>query len=113
MAQVPNPAAIEKVAVYKAIQGASDDLADNMVNYNITDKALIQAMFTGMESDTLRDCSRMEATNNAYVYVKMYGGTTHIYHLFQMYGHFSRKNDRANCFYVTPPARLLFENNAQ
>ena len=113
MAQVPNPAAVEKVAIYKAIVGASDNMADNLVNYNITDKALIQALFTGMESDTLRDCSRMEAKSSAFVYVKLYNGNRQVYHLFQMYSHFSKKDDRANCFYVNPPTRLLFENNAQ
>jgi hypothetical protein len=111
--QVPNPAAIEKVAVYKSIQGASDELPDGQVNFNITDKGLIASMFTGIESDTLRDCSLMEAKNSAFVYVKMYNGTTQVYHLFRMYSHFSKKDDRANCFYVTPPARSLFETNAQ
>lgn len=113
MAQVPNPASIEKVAVYKAIQGASDSLNDDQVNYNITDKNLINSMFTGMESDTLRDCSTMEAKTSAFVYVKLYNGNSHVYHLFQMYAYFSKKNDRANCFYVNPPTRVLFENNAQ
>lgn len=112
-AQVPNPAAIEKVAVYKAIQGASDELPDEQVNYNITDKSLIDSMFTGIESDTLRDCSGMEARTSAFVYVKMLNGTTQVYHLFRMYSHFSKKNDRSNCFYINPPSRTLFETNAQ
>ncbi len=112
-AQVPNPAAIEKVAIYEAIQDASDELPDEEVNYNITDKDLINALFSDIESDTLRDCSLMEARNSAYVYVKLYNGSRQVYHLFLMYSHFSGKNDRGNCFYVNPTAQALFESNAQ
>lgn len=113
MAQVPNPSAIERVAVYQAVQGASDNIPDDQVNFNVTDKTLINAMFTGIESDILRDCSLMEAKNSAFVYVKLYNGTVHVYHLFHMYSHFAKKNDRGNCFYVNPSARGLFEANAQ
>lgn len=112
-AQVPNPADITSMALYKASVGVTDSIPDNLVNYNITAPAMISAMITGIESDTLRQCERYEAKNNAYLYVKFLNGSRKVYHIYLNWMHFSKKGDRANCFYINPLTQVLFRQNAQ
>lgn len=112
-AQVPIPAAVNSMAVYKASVGVTDSIPDGLVNYNITSPVLISSMLTGIESDTLRDCSVYDAKNTGYLYVKFTNGNRKVYNLFINWTHFSGKGDRLNCYYITPPAQVLFKANAQ
>src|SRR6266446_5365779 len=63
-AQVPNPDYVQAVAIYRAGVGVSDSLPDNQVNYNVTDQAVVRNLFSGLESDTMRDCRLMQAQNS-------------------------------------------------
>lgn len=112
-AEVPSPDTIQAMAIYEATVDTHDDWPDNLVNYDVTDPILIAEMFSGIEADTLRDCSDLEADNNAYLYVKFDNGTRQVYHLFFRWSHFSAKGDRGNCFYVAAFSRYLFEQYAQ
>lgn len=112
-AQVPNPADIMHMAVYKASVGITDSIPDNLVNYNINSPAIINGMMTGIESDTLRECNSYDAKNNAYLYVKFQNGSRKVYHVFMNWMHFANKSDRESCFYITPSSQALFKSNAQ
>lgn len=112
-AEVPNPATIQAMAIYKATVDTDDDWPDNQVNYNVTDPVVIANMIWGIEADTLRDCSDLQTDNNAYLYIKFTNGTRRVYHLFFRWTHFSAKGDRENCYYVAPSSQALFKAYAQ
>ncbi|MDX9905326.1 MAG: hypothetical protein RBS55_01935 [Bacteroidales bacterium] len=112
-AQIPEADRVEKLAIYKAVVGASDELPDDSVNYNINNPVTIDSMFSQIDVNVLRDCSKLEADCNGYVYVKFYDGTRQVYHLFATWTHLSMKGSRNICYFVYPAARELFKNNAQ
>ncbi|MBD3234823.1 MAG: hypothetical protein GF315_13945 [candidate division Zixibacteria bacterium] len=112
-AEVPDPDTIQAVAVYEASVNTSDELPDSLVNYNVVSPSTIADMFNGIEADTLRDCSGLDAKNNAYIYAKFDNGERQVYHLFLRWSHFSLKGVRGNCYYVSPDAQTLFKDNAQ
>jgi hypothetical protein len=112
-AQIPDPDTIQAVAVYRVIPGASDNLPDSLVNYNVTDSATIYDMFTGIEADTVRNCRLMEAETNGYVYAKFDSGERQVYHMYLRWSHISKKVSRRYCYYVNQSARDLFEYYAQ
>jgi hypothetical protein len=107
-AQVPDPDTIQAVAVYQATPATTDTLPDSLVNYNVTDPVVIDGMFSGIEADTVRDCSHLQADNSAYVYVKFDSGAYRVYHLFLRWSHFSARGERAFCYYVAQASRDLF-----
>ena len=112
-AQVPDPNDILEMAIYFADTSSTDDLPDSLVNYDITDSGLIASMFGGIEADTLRDCSDLEADTDAFVYVRFNDLTRKVYHLILEWSHFHEKGDEGNCHWVNPVSRSLFEANAQ
>jgi hypothetical protein len=112
-AQVPDPDTIQAVAVYEVTETSTDTLPDSLVNYNVTDPAVIDGMFSGIEADTVRDCLHLQAKNNAHVYVKFDSGAYRVYHLFLRWSHFSAKGERGFCYYVAQASRDLFLAYAQ
>jgi hypothetical protein len=113
VAQIPDPDDVAAMAVYHAADSTSDEWPDHLVNYNITDQDTIDAMFAGIESDTLRDCSDLEAKAQAYVYVKLDGGSRIVYHIYFLWSHISKYNRRDRCYWIEEPSRLMFQRHAQ
>ena len=112
-AEVPSPDTIQAMGIYKATVDTDDDWPDNLVNYNVTDSVLIADIISGIEADTLRDCSRLKARNNAYLYIKFKDGTRRVYHLFLHWSHFSAAGQRGTCYYVNSSSQELFRVHAQ
>lgn len=112
-AQVPNPASINKMAVYKASDTEIGALPDSLISYNITDPFLILDIFSGIVRFELLDCSDMKEKTDAFVYLHFVDGTIKVYHLFAQYSHIALKDDRENCFYVNQSARSLLETHAR
>jgi len=112
-ADVANPDSVVAMAIYRATVDTRDDWPDSMVSYNVTDRDTINAMLTGIEGDTLRDCSDFKADDDAYIYIKYSNQTRRVYHLFLRWTHFSFAGHRENCYYVEPASQELFQRHAQ
>ncbi|MCK4235947.1 MAG: hypothetical protein KAX38_02435 [Candidatus Krumholzibacteria bacterium] len=112
-AQVPDPADVMEMAIYRASVNTSYEWPEGMVNFDITDPDTINALLTGIESDTLRNCKLIKADNDAYIYIKFQDGTVSVYHLFFLWSHFAAMQDREHCYYVYSENRERYRRYAQ
>lgn len=104
---------VAAVAIYKATNTSTDSLPDNLVNYNITSPAMIDALFAGIHLEEELDCTGMESKNSAYLYVKLHDGSRKVYHAFLLNSHVALKDRRVPCFWVDDPVQQLITDNAQ
>ena len=107
-------ATIQALAIYEANIHTSDELPDHLVNYNVTDPAVINAIFSGIDFSTELDCALLQADNYTYMYVKMRNGTRKVYDFFSLDSHVALKDRRVPCYWVSEAARsVLAAHNQQ
>ena len=104
---------VAALAIYVADVNTTDDLPNNLVNYNIVSPLLIDLILSGVEFDVERDCTGIETKNSSYMYVQFKNGSRKVYHLFLLNSHIAIKDRRDLCFFVSPEAQSLIAAHAQ
>jgi hypothetical protein len=108
---MPNPNDVAAMAVYSALNYSSD-ISDDVVNYNITDPAVISSFFAGIENKR-RDCSRLEADHILYLYVKYDSGFHEVFTV-RLYNYkIIQRIGSDICYWLLPEARKILRNNMQ
>lgn len=106
-------ATIQALAIYEANIHTSDELPDHLVSYNVTDAAVIDAIFSGIDFSAELDCSLLQADNYTYMYVKMRNGTRKVYDFFAVDSHVALKDRRVPCYWVNEAARSVLDDHKQ
>ncbi|HEX7182109.1 MAG TPA: hypothetical protein VF756_09725 [Thermoanaerobaculia bacterium] len=106
-------ASILALAIYEANIHTSDELPDHLVNYNVTDAAVVDAIFSGIDFATELDCTLLEADKYTYMYVKMRDGSRKVYDFYAIDSHVALKDRRVPCFWVSESARSVLAAHKQ
>ena len=108
-----NSTSIQALAIYQANIYTSDEMPDSQITYNVTDPAVIDALFAGIAFSTELDCDLLEADDNTYMYVKFHDGTRKVFDFFFLDSHLALKDRRVPCYWVNDETRKLLATYKQ